>query len=69
MFIQLCEKHNNPFYTSYNLYYIMKSNRILIKIILFISLILFIAEPINLTLTQMAHVPENTSVNLSAPYD
>jgi len=47
----------------------MKINRILIKTILFISLVLFITEPINLTVNQRAHVPETTSVNLSAPYD
>jgi len=47
----------------------MKINRILIKTILFISLVLFITEPINLTVNQRTHVPETTSVNLSAPYD
>ncbi|GAH00745.1 unnamed protein product [marine sediment metagenome] len=47
----------------------MKINRILIKTILFISLVLFITEPTNLTVNQRTHVPETTSVNLSAPYD
>ena len=47
----------------------MKINRNLIKTILFISLVLFITEPIILTSTQISHNPETTSVNLSAPYD
>ena len=47
----------------------MKSNQILIKTILFISLFLLISEPINLTINQTAPIPETSSLNLSDPYD